>query len=342
MKKILLIVLLVLALGGAIIGWIFLGPATGFSESKKALYISSKAPTKKSVLDSLSKNHLVKNEMAFSWLADRLGYWEKIKPGKYEIGKGSSLLHIVRMLRNGQQTPVNLVITKLRTKADLARLVGNKFESDSLEMIRFLNNNDSLNAFHKNTETAMTAVLPDTYRFFWNTSSKKIYEKLAEEEKKFWNAERVKKAAALGLTPTQAYTLASIVEEETTNNEEKDTIASVYLNRLHSANKLLQADPTVKFAIGDFSIKWVHGDMLDTDSPYNTYKYPGLPPGPICTPSKRTIDEVLNPAKTKYMFFVANVRLNGHLFSETFEEHKKKAKQYREADKLRRENQATN
>lgn len=335
MKKILLIVILMLVLGGVLTGWLFFGPATGFKESKKTLYISSKAPTKKAVLDSLTKNSLVKNETAIEWLAGRMGYWEKIKPGKYDIKKGSSLINIIRMLRNGQQTPVNLVITKLRTKADLARLIKNKFESDSSDMIELLNSDDSLSSFNKNTETAMTAVLPDTYRFFWNTSAKNIYEKLVAEEKKFWNEQRIRKAEALGLTPVQTYVLASIVDEETNAVSEKDTIASVYLNRIQK-NMPLQADPTIRFALNDFTIKRVYGEHLNVSSPYNTYRNSGLPPGPICTPSKKTIDLVLNAPSTNYLYFVADSSFNGtHVFSATYQEHMEKARAYQKAFKER-------
>jgi UPF0755 protein len=335
MKKVLVIILAILLVGGAIAGWMFFGPATAFEESKKSLYISTKAATKNAVLDSLSKNKIINNEGRFAWLADRMDYWIKIKPGKYDIKKGSSLLSIVRMLRNGQQTPVNLIITKLRTKADFAKLVGNKFESDSLEMIHFLNNNDSLKDFDKTSEIAMTALLPDTYRFFWNTSSKKIYERLYEEENKFWNKERIQKASALGLNPTQAYILASIVDEETNAMSEKDTIASVYLNRI-KRNMPLQADPTIRFALNDFTIKRVYGDHLNVASPFNTYQNAGLPPGPICTPSKKTIDAILRAPATDYLYFVANSSFNGtHVFSATYAEHMVKARAYQQAFKER-------
>ena len=323
--------LLLLLIGAAAIGWIFLGPATGFSESKKSLYISSKAPTKQAVLDSLTKNKLVKNDGAFAWLASRLDYWHTIKPGKYDIKKGSSLLSIVRMLRNGHQSPVNLVITKLRTKGDFAKLVGNKFETDSTAVMQFVSNNDSLRSFDKTSETAMTAILPDTYQFFWATSPHKIYEKLVNEEKKFWNNERIEKAKQLGLTPAQVYTLASIVDEETNASAEKGTIASVYLNRIKK-NMPLQADPTIRFALNDFTIKRVYGDHLQVASPYNTYHNTGLPPGPICTPSRKTIDAVLNAPTTNYLYFVADSSFNGtHNFSVTYEEHMQKAKAYQKA-----------
>ena len=335
MKRILIIVLVILFIGAAVIGWIFFGPATGFDGDKATLYISSKTATKSAVLDSLSKNKIIKGQGSFSMLAGQMNYWSKIKPGKYEIKNGSSLFTILRILRNGQQTPVNLVITKLRTKADFARLVGNKFESDSLEMIRFLNNDDSLKSFEKNSEIAMTALLPDTYRFFWNTSSAKIYERLNEEEKKFWNPQRVQKAAALGLTPTQAYILASIVDEETNAVSEKDTIASVYLNRIKK-NMPLQADPTIRFALNDFTIKRIYGEHLNVASPYNTYRNTGLPPGPICTPSKKTIEEVLAAPSTNYLYFVADSSFNGtHQFSNTYAEHMTKARAYQQAFKRR-------
>lgn len=340
MKRLLAFVLILIIAGTLIGAWIFLGPATGFSSSQKALYISSNAATQKAILDSLTKNEIVGNTSAFNFLANRFNYWKNIRPGKYEIKKGMSLVAIVRMLRNGKQTPVHFTINKIRTKEDLAEMVGRKFETDSATMIQFLNSYDSLKKFNTNPEDVIWNIIPDTYIYFWNSSPSVIYQKFFDASKKFWTGERKQKAQALGLTPLQAYILASIVEEETTNDKEKDTIASVYLNRLNK-HQPLQADPTLKFAVKDFSIKWIHGSILDTESPYNTYKNPGLPPGPICTPSKKTIDAVLNAATTNYLFFVANPKLNGHLFSKTFEEHVKKAVQYREEDKLRRERDST-
>jgi UPF0755 protein len=335
MKRILIIVLVLIIIGAVVAGWLFMGPATNFKDAKQTLYISSKAATKQAVLDSIKKNNLVKNESAFEWLANQMNYWQRIKPGKYEIKKGSSVLNIVRMLRNGRQTPVNLVITKLRTKEDLARLIGNKLEPDSTEAISFLNNKDSLQAFNKTPETVMTAILPDTYTFFWNTTPKNIYKKLTDEEKKFWTSERIQKANKLGLTPLQVYTIASIVDEETNAIKEKGTIASVYINRI-TKGMPLQADPTIRFALNDFTIKRVYGDHLKVASPYNTYQNTGLPPGPICTPSKKTIDSVLGAPATNYLYFVADSSFNGtHSFSVTYEEHMQKARAYQKAFKER-------
>jgi UPF0755 protein len=328
MKKIIAIILSLIILGGAIAAWLFFGAATGFSDKKETLYISSKAGTKRAVIDSLKARKIIKNEGLFNWLGDRMNLWTNIKPGKYEIEKGSSLLNIVRKLRNGQQTPVNLVITKLRTKEDLARLVGKRFECDSTDMLQFLNNTDSLSAYNASAETAMWNVLPDTYTFLWNTTPKKIYDKLAGESKKFWTDDKKKKAAALNISPLQAYTLASIIEEETNNTEEKDTMASVYLNRI-TTGMPLQADPTVKFALKDFGLKRIMQKHWQIPSPYNTYLVRGLPPGPICTPSKQTINAVLDAPKTEYLYFVANKNLKqSHIFTTNYADHLKYAREY--------------
>ncbi|HEX8313739.1 MAG TPA: endolytic transglycosylase MltG [Flavisolibacter sp.] len=336
MKKVIKIGLAVVVVIVAIGAWIFFGSATGFSPDKEYLYIRSDAATKEAVFDSLKKNRIVTNQAAFSFLANRMSYWENIKPGKYEIKKGSSLVSIVRMLRNGRQVPVDLVITKLRTKEDFARFTGARFQFDSAEMLAFLNNPDSLKPYDASPETAFWPILPDKYQYFWNSTPSVVYRKLYNESKQFWNEERKKKAQAVGLTPAEVYTLASIIEEETTNHKEKDTIASVYLNRLKKGMPL-QADPTLKFAVRNFALKRIAGDILHVASPYNTYQNRGLPPGPICTPSRVTINAVLNAAQTDFLYFVANRNLNGHLFSESFEEHVRKANEYRGQDKARRQ-----
>jgi len=331
MKKILIITGVVLLLALGIGAWVFLGPATGFSDSRQALYIPSNGATKEGVLDSLQKHKIINNTGAFNLLAGRLNYWTNIRPGKYEIEKGASLLSMVRKLRNGQQTPVNLVITKWRTKSDFARSAGARFEFDSAAMSQFLNNADSLSSYNVSPETAMTLVLPDTYTYLWNTTPEKVYQKLAAESKKFWTPERLQKGLAKGLTPVEASIVASIVEEETNATKEKGTIASVYLNRLKKGMPL-QADPTVKFALNDFALKRIYHKHLSFPSPYNTYLNKGLPPGPICTPSKKTIDAVLNAPETDFIYFVASPRFDGtHDFSATYAEHLQKAKAYQQA-----------
>jgi UPF0755 protein len=329
-RAILIVILLVIVIVGTA-AWIFLGPATGFDAPKKALYIRSTASNKQAILDSLKSNRIVTNVAAFNFLANQLNYWENIKPGKYEIRKGTSLLTLVRILRNGRQTPVNLTIIKIRTKEDLAHMVGSRFECDSTQMIQFMNSPDSLKEFQVDTTSSMAVLLPDTYTYFWNTTPKNIYKKFYDANKRFWNEERKRKAAELGLSPVQAYTLASIIEEETNNHSEKGNIASVYLNRIKKGMPL-QADPTIKFALHDFGLKRIYDKYLQVASPYNTYRNKGLPPGPICTPSRKTIDEVLNSPKTNYLYFVANSSFNGtHVFSSDYKEHMQNARLYQQA-----------
>ncbi|HEY0750201.1 MAG TPA: endolytic transglycosylase MltG [Chitinophagaceae bacterium] len=331
MKKLLLIVLAIVVIMAAAAAWVLFGVGTGFSSKKEILYIRTNNATKEAVLDSLSKNKIVNRLEVFEWAAGRMNYWNMIKPGKYEITKGSSIIEIIRKLRNGDQTPVKLVITKLRTKEDLARLVDKKFESDSLQMTTYFKSSDFLQQHNIDSQNILTLVLPDTYEYFWNSTPQKIFDKIIKASEKFWTNERKQKAAALSLMPSQAYTLASIVEEETNADKEKSDIASVYLNRI-SKGMPLQADPTVKFALKDFGLRRIYFKHLAIESPYNTYKNKGLPPGPICTPSRKTIDAVLNANKTDYLYFVASPEFDGtHLFSNTYDEHQKKAKQYQEA-----------
>jgi UPF0755 protein len=334
MKKSIKIGLVILLIVAAAIAWALIGSGTGFSASKEYLFIRSDAATKEAVIDSIRKNRIVSSPGMFDFIAGRLGYWENIRPGRYEIKKGTGLLTIARLLRNGQQTPVNFTITKLRTKEDFARIAGNRFEFDSLQMISLLNNPDSMQRLETDTASALWLVVPDTYSFLWTSSPAFVFRRLAGESKKFWNESRKAQAATIGLTPKEAYILASIIEEETTNHKEKDTIASVYLNRL-AKGMPLQADPTLKFAVRNFALKRIAGPILNVESPYNTYRNKGLPPGPISTPSRTTINAVLQPAQTPYLYFVANSRLNGHLFSTTFAEHLQKARGYWQEDRQR-------
>jgi UPF0755 protein len=242
-----------------------------------------------------------------------------------------SLFELVRMLKNGRQTPVSLVITKFRLKEDFARKLGQLFEFDSLTAIRYLTSNDSLKNFGLDTNTVMTAVIPDTYTFFWNTTPKKVFQKLYYHREKFWNEERKKKAAAIQLTPVQVSVLASIVDEESNNPEEKKKITSVYINRLVQKMNM-QACPTVKYALRDFGLKRIYEKHLSVSSPYNTYIHEGLPPGPICTPQPETIDIVLNAPQTDYLYFVANSDFSGtHIYSSNYAEHLKWAKKFAQA-----------
>ena len=251
-RKAILFILLIVALVVIYCLWNVFGPVVQ-NPGKRFLYIKT-GSNYESVKDSLRKNKMVTNTFWFDKIARYVDYPNKVKAGKYKVTDGMSLYHLIKMLRTGKQVPVNLVITKLRTKEDLAKKIAANFETDSLTVINFLNNQDSLRQFDVDTNTVMTDVIPNTYTYTWNTSVKNIFRKLYREEQKFWTDERRKKAARLGLTPKQVYTLASIVEEETNKQEDKGKIASVYINRLKKGMKLA-ADPTVKFALKDFSLK---------------------------------------------------------------------------------------
>jgi len=308
----------------------FFSSDTDFKENKKFFYIKTNSDLNQ-VIKNLVNDGVIKSPILFQWAAKIAGYDNNIRPGKYQIENGSNIFSIIKKLRRGNQTAVNLVINKLRTREDFAKKIGDNFECDSADVMAILNNEDSLRKFELDSNTSMTAIIPNTYQILWNTSASVIFKKLYNEKEIFWNEERRKKALSLNLNPTEAYILASIVEEETNKESDKGKIASVYLNRLEIGMKLA-ADPTVKFAMKDFSLKRIYFKHLKFISPFNTYQQEGLPPGPICTPSTKTIDAVLNAPSTSYLFFVAKPDLNGFSnFSSNYNEHMHFAKQYQQA-----------
>jgi UPF0755 protein len=332
MKRIISLLLVVIIVFGGLSAWMILGSGTAFGEKSKSFIIPEGKTDRASVLEVMKKRYIIKNTMAFSFVASQLKVWDKLKPGKYEVKHGESLLDIARMLKNNHQAQVNLVINKLRLKEDLARLIGKNFISDSAEVMNFLNSNDSLKVYQVDTNTVFTLIIPNTYNFYWNTPLRKIFNRLYDAKNSFWNKnQRTEKAGEIGFTPVQAYILASIIEEETNIDEDRAKIASVYLNRLNK-NMALEACPSIKFAMKDFSLTRIYDKYLSNPSPYNTYRRKGLPPGPICTPSPKTIDIVLNAPKTGYLYFVAKSDFSGYSqFSSTFAEHERYAKEYQKA-----------
>jgi UPF0755 protein len=343
LKKILLILVLVAVIIAAFVGWRFFLPNTNFDQASKYLYIRTGKATRQAVMASLRDSGLIKNPGSFEVLADQTNVWKRLRPGRYEIKKNTSLFTLARILRNGMQAPVDLVITKLRTKEQLAGLIGRKFETDSAAFYAFLSNNDTLKKYELDSNTIMTAVFPNTYTYFWNATPAVIFRKLYAEHQRVWNEERKQLAAERGLTPASAYILASIVEEETNINDEKGNMSSVYLNRLRRGMRL-GADPTVKFALRDFDLKRIYQKHLAVESPYNTYRNYGLPPGPICTPSLKTLDAVLNSPQTNYLYFVAKSDFSQrHVFTESYADHLKYAREYQKAlNELQKQQGATN
>lgn len=329
MKRILTFLFIIIVISGIYAAWSVFGPTVSAPEDKY-FYVKTGAGYE-DVKRELKDQHIISGTFIFDKLASQLKYKERVKPGRYEIKEGSSLLSLIRMLKAGTQSPVKLVINKLRTKEDLASKIGRSFECDSVQVINFLTSNDSLSSYQLDTNTVMTAVIPDTYLLLWNSSFKDIFGRLKDEQETFWNAERRQKAADKNLTPVQVYTMASIVEEETNKQEDKGLIASVYINRINRGNRL-EADPTVKYAMRNFGLKRILHGHLAYESPYNTYIVKGLPPGPICTPSSKTIDAVLDAPDTDYMFFVAKPDFKGYSnFAATYTEHLLFAKAYQKA-----------
>jgi len=312
---------------------LFLRPATNFNAEQATIYIPTNKAEKRFVKELVRKHLKPVGVTTFLALSDWTGYWKAIKPGKYVIEKNASIFTIFRNLKGGRQTPVELTINKFRTKKELAKYIGGKLECTEADIYRFISNNDSIRAFGVNPETLMTLIIPNTYEIYWNSSPNEFMKRMSKESNAFWTDSRIDNAILLGLSKEEVITLASIVEEETNNIEEKPTIASVYINRLKQGMPL-GADPTIKFAVGDFRIRRVtFGHIRSTaGSPYNTYRNKGLPPGPICTPSIASIDAVLKAEKTDYLYFCARADFSGsHSFASTAEEHFENARKYRKA-----------
>ncbi len=252
------------------------------------------------------------------------------RPGRYTITPTTNAFVLFRNIRNGKQEPLNLVIPEVRTREKLAEAIAPNLMMSKEELLRYLNNNDSLSFLGTGIDTCTVIALfmPYTYEVYWNISPRKLLKKMQENHKTFWNDERKAKAKALGLTPIEVQTLASIVDEETNYLPEKPTVAGMYYNRLKTEMPL-QADPTVKFAMQNFALKRIYNNMLLYPSPYNTYYVTGLPPGPIRIASVAGIDAVLNLHHHDFLYMCAKDDLSGsHVFAVTYPEHLKNAAKY--------------
>jgi len=280
---------------------------------------------------NILKSNLLENIGSFFWVANRKNLASHVKPGRYEIKAGMSNNEITNLLRSGKQKPLNVIFNNIRTSEQLAGNISKQIEADSASIIELLKDNEFLKKHNLNKETVRIIFIPNTYEFYWNTDAKKFFDRMLNEYQKFWTEQRKKKAQALGMSVAEVSILASIVDKETNKNDEKPRIAGVYINRLND-NWKLQADPTVVYAVGNFEMKRVLNVHLETDSPYNTYKYAGLPPGPICLPTIAGIDAVLNAEKHAYYFFVARPDGSGyHNFAKTYNQHLNFARQFHQS-----------
>ena len=258
----------------------------------------------------------------------RLLKWQHPLSGAYTIGKREGDLSVIRRLRNGEQTPVKISFKNVRTKAMLSRTISSQLMLDSADIASRLDSLPYMEQFALNEQTAVCMFIPDTYEMFWNISPDGLFQKMYQNYTSFWDAKRRRQAAAMGLTPTEVITLASIVESETFREFEKPIVAGLYYNRLRKGMRL-QADPTVIFAMQDFTIRRVTNQHLKIDSPYNTYKYAGLPPGPIRTPYATTINAVLNYDHNNYLYMCANADFSmTHKFATNYHEHLRNAREY--------------
>jgi UPF0755 protein len=286
------------------------------------------------VKDTLRAHKLLVNESAFDLLSKRKKYESNIKPGRYIVTDGMSYNDIMNLLRAGNQTPVELTFNNIRTIPDLAGRLGKQLEIDSTEIVSFLEDESNYKVDGFNKDDIISIFIPDTYEVYWTITVKDLYKRMLAEFNKYWNASRTAKAKEKGLTPVDVSILASIIDDEVNKPDEKPVIAGVYLNRLR-LNMPLQACPTIKFALNDFTIRRVLNEHLTVDSPYNTYKHTGLPPGPVRCPTKEGIEAVLNAQKHDYLYFVAKYDFSGyHHFSKTLREHNNYANKYQsELDK---------
>jgi UPF0755 protein len=282
------------------------------------------------VVAIIKAQQILNNTESFKWVASKMNF-KNIKPGKYKITKGLSNIELVRLLRSGKQEPIKLTFQNIRLKTDFAGYIGKNFEIDSLAFLNMLDSIDLVRQYGFDEETIFCMFIPNTYEMYWNTSKEKFFERMQKEYVKFWHTERLAQAKAIGLSPVQVSILASIVDQEALLNREMVRIAGVYMNRLNRGIKL-EADPTVIFANGDFTVKRVLYKLLQKDSPYNTYKYSGLPPGPICMPSVAAIDAVLHFEKHNYIYFCAKEDFSGlHNFASNVTEHQMNARKFQQA-----------
>lgn len=263
-------------------------------------------------------------------LLTTVGGLDPIHPGAYRFSQSDNCLTVYRRLKSGAQTPVNLTLPSVRTVGKLLKTVSHQLMTDSSNLARLLMDSTYCAQIGYSTETLPCLFIPNTYEVYWTMTPEAFVKRMQKEHDRFWNEERKAKAQSIGLTPEEVATLASIVEEETANNAEKPMIAGLYINRLH-ADMPLQADPTVKFALQDFGLRRILHAHLETESPYNTYKHTGLPPGPIRIPSIQGIESVLNYTRHDYLYMCAKEDFSGtHNFAATFTQHLANARKYQQ------------
>ncbi len=332
--KIILVAFVLIAAGVAAIGWGYYKKIFHSNVSLKDKEAYVYIPTGSDfndVLRILTENNYIINTASFEWVAEQKKYTENVKPGKYRIKDGMSNNEIINLLRSGMQEPVNVVFHNIRTPEELAGRVALCIEADSLSILEMYRDKEVRNKYGFSGDKMFCLFIPNTYEFYWNTSAEEFFERMAKEYKAFWTDEKQQKAKDLGLSQSDVSIIASIVEKESIKKDEYPAIAGVYINRLNKGMRL-QADPTVVYAIGDFTKNRVLKKDLEFESPYNTYLHDGLPPGPICLPGAPAIEAVLNAEKHSYLYFCAKEDFSGyHNFARTNAQHEVNARKFQNA-----------
>lgn len=283
------------------------------------------------LVEGLLKSGVLLEKDDFEWVAEKKEFHDAVKPGRYLIEEGITMNDLVNKFRSGDQDPVIMIVSEVRTISALAGKMSAAVEVDSLAMLNYLNSSEVWAKYGFNEQTFPALFIPNSYQVWWTDDAPSLTARMASEYKKFWNADRKAKAASFGLSQSEVSTLASIVKAETNNMAEAPDIAGVYLNRIRIGMPL-QADPTLVFALGDFTIQRVLDKHKEINSPYNTYKYLGLPPGPINIPNSGYIDAVLNSPRHKYLYFCASPDMDGtHDFATSYSQHLNNAKKYQRA-----------
>lgn len=305
-------------------------------EEEDRYFAIPKGTTFKELQNMLSEQRIVNDLVSFSFLAKLKDLDTNVKNGMYLIKGDMTNIELINLLRSGSQTPVKLTFSNARLLTQLPKILTYNLEIDSADLAPLLLNDTTADYYGFSKETFISMFIPNTYEVYWTLSPKGLLDRMKAEYDRFWTEERVNKAEALGMSKIEVSTLASIVQGETNKMDEAPAIAGVYINRLKRRIPL-QADPTLVFAIGDFSIRRILNKDKEFESPYNTYKYQGLPPGPINMPGIPALNAVLNYETHNYLYFCAKDDFSGyHAFAKTLREHNVNARKFQRALNMQR------
>ncbi|MDH5609554.1 MAG: endolytic transglycosylase MltG [Cyclobacteriaceae bacterium] len=326
-----MIVFTVMLSSFAFYGWQIIYAPNILVDKNDQLFAIPKNTTFKELQNSLYDQNIVNDLVSFSFLAKLKKYDRLIKPGMYMLRKDMSNMEVINLLRSGSQTPITLTYTSARKLEELPAKIARSMAFTESEMAQLLLHDTTATWYGFDSLTFLSMFIPNSYQVYWTEEPHEILDRMKKEYNRYWNDDRVKKSKEIGLSQTEVSILASIVEGETNKMDEAPLIAGVYMNRLKRRIKL-QADPTLIYATGDFTIRRVLNKHKEIESPYNTYKYYGLPPGPINMPSIAALDAVLNHKNHSFIYFCASADFSGyHVFASTLSEHNQNARKFQNA-----------